>query len=206
MLDPSHTSAGTAYVALLSRDNHPHIYRTSNYGQAWQEIVNGMPDGQVVRVVREDPVNPNVLYAGTVASFWISFDRGDHWQSLQLNLPSTIVSDITVHGSDLVISTYGRGFWILDDVTPLRQARDAAAASTTAFLFRPDSATRARWDNTQDTPLPPETPTGENPPEGAIIDYYLKAPVPGPITLTVSDRAGRVLREYSDVTPPIDTP
>ena len=114
VLDPSHTSAGTAYFALLSRDNHPHIYRTSNYGQAWQEIVSGMPDGQVVRVVREDPVNPNVLYAGTVASFWISFDRGDHWQSLQLNLPSTIVSDITVHGSDLVISTYGQrasGSW-----------------------------------------------------------------------------------------------
>jgi photosystem II stability/assembly factor-like uncharacterized protein/cbb3-type cytochrome oxidase cytochrome c subunit len=205
ILDASHINAGTAYLALLSRDNHPHIYRTTNFGQEWQEIVSGLPDGAAVRVVREDPVDPDLLYAGTVTSAWVSFDRGDHWQSLQLNLPNTVVSDMTVHGSDLVISTYGRGFWILDDVTPLRQVRDAMAATSTAYFFRPDSASRARWDNTQDTPLPPETTTGENPPEGAIIDYYLKAPVSGPITLTFSDAAGQIIREYSAAAPPIDT-
>ena len=205
VLDASHSDGGTVYVALLSRDNHPHIYRTTNFGQAWQEIVAGLPDGAVVRVVREDPVNPNLLYAGTVTGAWVSFDRGDHWQSLQLNLPSTVVSDMTVKGSDLVISTYGRGFWILDDVTPLRQIREATAATTAAFMFRPDSASRARWDNTQDTPLPPEITTGENPPEGALIDYFLKAPISGPVTLTFTDAAGHLVREYSNSAPPTDT-
>ena len=119
-----------------------------------------------MRVVREDPVDPSILYAGTVTSAWVSFDRGDHWQSLQLNLPTTVVSDMTVHGNDLVISTYGRGFWILDDVSPLRQVRTAMASSAPAFLFKPAPASRARWDNTQDTPLPPEMKVGENPLEG----------------------------------------
>src|SRR5207237_9312967 len=121
---------GTRYAALLARDGHPHIYRTSDYGQQWQEISSGLTDGEIVRVVREDPVVASLLYAGTVTSAYVSFDRGDHWQSLQLNLPATVVSDMTVKDNDLVISTYGRGFWILDDVTPLRQAR-AAMASTT---------------------------------------------------------------------------
>ena len=205
ILDASHSNAGTAYLALLSRDNHPHIYRTADFGRGWQEIVAGLPDSAVVRVVREDPANPDLLYAGTATSAWVSFDRGDHWQSLQLNLPNTVVSDMTVHGSDLVISTYGRGFWILDDLMPLREIRQAMAASSTAYLFRPDSASRARWDNIQDTPLPPETTAGENPPEGAIVDYYLKTSVRGPITLKFSDANGRTVREYTDVAPPIDT-
>jgi hypothetical protein len=205
VIDASHAQAGTAYVALLSRDAHPHIYRTSDYGQRWQEISTGLTDGEVVRVVREDPADPNLLYAGTVTSAWVSFDRGDHWQSLQLNLPATVVTDMTVHGSDLVISTYGRGFWILDDVAPLRQIRAAMASTAPAFLFRPDPASRARWDNTQDTPLPPEMKVGDNPPEGAILDYYLAAPASGAITLTISDSAGHPIREYSSVVPPSDT-
>jgi len=205
VIDASHAHAGTAYVALLSRDTHPHIYRTSDYGQAWQEISVGLTDGEVVRVVREDPVDPALLYAGTVTSAWVSFDRGDHWQSLQLNLPATVVSDMTVHGSDLVISTYGRGFWILDDVSPLRQVRAALASKAPVFLFRPEPASRARWDNTQDTPLPPEMKVGDNPPEGAILDYYLASPARGAIKLTISDAAGRLIREYSSVAPPPDT-
>ena len=205
VLDPSHADGGTAYVALLSRDNHPHIYRTTTFGKEWQEIVTGLPDGAVVRVVREDPADPRLLYAGTVTSAWVSFDRGDHWQSLQLNLPNTVVSDMTVHGSDLVISTYGRGFWILDDVSPLRQLRDAAAATGGVYFFRPEPASRARWDNTQDTPLPPETTTGQNPPEGAILDYYLRTPAHGALTLTISDATGRIVREYSTVAPSADT-
>jgi photosystem II stability/assembly factor-like uncharacterized protein len=205
VIDASHSNAGTAYVALLSRDAHPHIYRTSDYGRAWQEISAGLTDGEIVRVVREDPKDPNLLYAGTVTSVWVSFDRGDHWQTLQLNLPTTVVSDLTVHGSDLAISTYGRGFWILDDVSPLRQARAALASNAPAFLFRPEPASRARWDNTQDTPLPPEMVVGENPPEGAILDYYLAAPESGAITLTISDPSGGLVREYSSVAPPPDT-
>jgi photosystem II stability/assembly factor-like uncharacterized protein len=205
VLDASHANAGTAYVALLSRDNHPHIYRTSDYGQTWQEISNGLADGAAVRVVREDPVDPNLLYAGTVTSTYVSFDRGDHWQSLQLNLPTTVVSDMTIKDNDLVISTYGRGFWILDDVSPLRQIRAAMAANAPAFLYKPSPASRARWDNTQDTPLPPEMKVGSNPPEGAIVDYYLAAPATGPMSLTFSDAAGKVIREFTNTPPPVDS-
>ena len=206
MIEASHTSAATAYVAVLSGDAKPHLYRTNNFGQSWQEIITGLAgDGGTMRVVREDPVDPNLLYAGSVTSAYVSFDKGDHWQSLQLNLPTTVVSDMTVKGSDLVVSTYGRGFWILDDVTPLRQTRTAMAASGPAFFFKPDTVVRARWDNTQDTPLPPEMVVAENPPEGAILDYYLATTAAGPITLTISDAAGKVVREFSSVAPPRDT-
>jgi photosystem II stability/assembly factor-like uncharacterized protein len=204
VIDASHTNAGTAYAALLSRDAHPHIYRTSDYGQTWKEISSGLTDGEIVRVVREDPADPNLIYAGTVTSVWVSFDRGDRWQPLQLNLPATVVSDLTVHENDLVISTYGRGFWILDDVSPLRQVRAAMASSAPAFFFRPAPASRARWDNTQDTPLPPEMKVGDNPPEGAILDYYLSAPASGTVTLAISDAAGGLIREYSSVAPAAD--
>jgi photosystem II stability/assembly factor-like uncharacterized protein len=205
VIEASHANAATAYAAILSNDGRPHLYRTTNYGQAWQEITNGLADDGTMRVVREDPVDPNLLYAGSVTSAYVSFDKGDHWQSLQLNLPTTVVSDMTVHGADLVVSTYGRGFWILDDVTPLRQLRTAASSTASAFLFKPDTVIRARWDNTQDTPMPPEMVVGENPPEGAILDYYLRAPAAGPITLTIKDASGRVVREFSSVAPPADT-
>ncbi|MGE5359736.1 MAG: WD40/YVTN/BNR-like repeat-containing protein, partial [Bacteroidales bacterium] len=205
VIDASHASASTAYAALLSRDGHPHIYRTTDYGQHWQEISTGLADGAVARVVREDPIDHDLLYAGTVTSAYVSFDRGGHWQPLQLNLPSTVVSDITVRDNDVVISTYGRGFWILDDVTPLRQVRAAMASTAPAFLYKPAPASRARWDNTQDTPLPPEMKVGDNPPEGAIVDYYLPSAVSGDVKLTITDAANRVIREYSSVAPPPDT-
>ena len=205
VIDASHHDPGTAYMALLSRDSHPHVYRTTDYGQRWQQIVSGIADDGTARVVREDPADASILYAGTVTSIWTSFDRGDHWQSLQLNLPSTVVSDITVKDADVVISTYGRGFWILDNVSPLRQARAALASNGPAFLFKPAPASRARWDNTQDTPLPPEMIVGENPLEGAVIDYYLPSPVSGPVKLTVADPSGRAIREFTNVAPPADT-
>lgn len=205
VIDPSHADAGTAYVALLSRDEYPHIYRTTDYGRTWREISSGLADGAVVRVVREDPAVPDIVYAGTVTGVWVSFDRGDRWQSLQLDLPTTVVSDLTVHDSDVIVSTYGRGFYILDDVTPLRQARAALAARAPAFFFKPAPAWRARWDNTQDTPMPPEMVVGENPPEGAILDYYLAAPATGRVTLTISDPSGGVIRTYSSVASPPDT-
>jgi photosystem II stability/assembly factor-like uncharacterized protein len=205
VVEASHADAGTAYAALLSRDAHPHIYRTTDYGKNWKEISSGLTDGEIVRVVREDPKDPNLLYAGTVTSVYVSFDRGDHWQSLQLNLPSTVVSDLTIHDSDIAISTYGRGFWILDNISPLRQARAVLSSSAPVTLLRPEPASRVRWDNTQDTPVPPEMVVGENPPEGAVIDYYLASPATGTITLTITDSAGNVIREYSSVAPQPDT-
>ena len=205
VIEASHANAETAYATILSNDSRPHVYRTTNFGQAWQEITNGLANDGTMRVVREDPVDPNLLYGGSVTSAYVSFDKGDHWQPLQLNLPTTVVSDLTVHGADLVASTYGRGFWILDDVSPLRQMRTAMAANGPAFFFKPDTVVRARWDNTQDTPMPPEMVVGENPPEGAIFDYYLGSSASAPITLTLSDASGRVIREFSSVAPPPDT-
>jgi photosystem II stability/assembly factor-like uncharacterized protein len=205
IIDASHKTAGTAYVALLSRDGHPHIYRTDDFGRQWQEISTGLADGEAVRVVREDPVDPDLLYAGTVTSAYVSFDRGDHWQSLQLNLPNTVVSDMAVKDNDLVISTYGRGFWILDDVMPLRQVQAAIASAAPVVFFKPQPASRMRWDNTQDTPVPPEMKVGDNPLEGAVFDYYLAAPDSGAVTLTITDPTSKVVREFSSVAPQPDT-
>jgi hypothetical protein len=204
VIDASHADAGTAYVALLSRDAHPHIYRTRDYGTNWQEISSGLRDGEVVRTVREDPVDPALIYAGTVTGVYVSLDRGDHWQPLQLNLPATVVSDLTVHENDLVASTYGRGFWILDDVSPLRQIHAATASTAPVYFFKPSPTTRIRWDNTQDTPLPPEMKVGDNPLEGVVLDYYLASPAKDDITLTIADAAGHTVREYSSVPPAVD--
>ena len=204
VIDASHHDAATAYVALLSRDAHPHLYRTTDYGATWSAIVAGVREDGVARTIREDPKDASIVYAGTVTGVFVSFDRGERWQSLQLDLPTTVVSDLTVHDNDVVVSTYGRGFWILDDVAPLRQARAALASDAPAFLFAPSTASRLRWDNTQDTPMPPEMVVGENPLEGAIIDYYLASPARGPVTLTISDASGAVVREYSSVAPPRD--
>ncbi len=207
IIDASHSDPGAAYAAVETfQDPQPYIYRTSNYGQSWQEVVRGLAPGVRVRVVREDPKNPNLLYAGTEMGAYVSFDRGEDWQSLQLNLPNTVVSGMTVHGNDLVISTYGRAFWILDDVTALRQAAQAmAAGQAPAYLYKPELAYRVRWDNGHDTPLPPEVPAGQNPPEGAIVDYYLPHAVSGPVTLAFYNSAGQLVREYSNTPPPADT-
>ncbi|MGB6484781.1 MAG: hypothetical protein WBE86_14950 [Candidatus Acidiferrales bacterium] len=197
-IDASGHDSGTAYAAILSSSSdQPDLYRTTDYGKNWQKIVNGLPNNARSRVVREDPVNPDLLYAGTEMGVWVSFDRGDHWQSLQLNLPNTVVSDLVVHGNDLAISTYGRSLWILDDVTPLRQAAEAEASRSQAYLYQPEMTYRVRWDNDQDTPLPPEVPAGQNPPEGAILDYLLKSPVKGPVELSIYDPTGELVRQYS---------
>lgn len=204
VLEPSHRDDGTAYAAVSAPgDDHPYIYRTTDFGKHWTPIVSGLPNDALVRVVREDPVAPDVLYAGTVTGAWVSFDRGDHWESLQLNLPNTVVSDIAVHGSDLAISTYGRGLWILDDITPLRQARTAVSAtrSASAYLYSPVTTYRVRWDNDQDTPRPPEVPAGENAPEGAILYYYLSS-APQSITVSIRDGAGALVREFTTAPPP----
>ncbi|HZT74241.1 MAG TPA: hypothetical protein VE996_11350 [Terriglobales bacterium] len=202
ILDASHHDAGTAYAAAMDfGSEHPYLYRTTDFGRTWQLIVNGLPEHVRARSIREDPRDPNLLFAGTEMGVWVSFDKGDHWQSLQLNLPNTVVSDLAVHDNDLAISTYGRSLWILDDITPLREAA-AAQAAPAAYLYPPETALRVRWSNNQDTPLPPEMPAGENPPEGAILDYYLKAPAAGTMTLGIYDAAGNLVRQYTNAAPP----
>lgn len=202
IIDASHSDRGVAYAAVNAPgDTRPYIYRTIDFGKSWTKIVTGLPDEGLVRVVREDPASPNLLYAGTITGAWVSFDRGDHWQSLQLNLPTTVVSDITVHKSDIAISTYGRGLWVMDDVTPLRQARAAVASASAPHLYAPRETYRVRWDNDQDTPRPPEVPAGENVPEGAIIYYHLNAATSGPITLSIRDSDGNMVRQYTNVAP-----
>jgi photosystem II stability/assembly factor-like uncharacterized protein len=204
IIDASHHNAGAAYAAVEDAANtNPYIYRTTDFGQTWQAIVDGLPDNVRVRSVREDPVRPGLLFAATEMGAWVSFDQGSHWQSLQLNLPNTVVSDLTIHDEDLVASTYGRSLWILDDLEPLRQLAEAKASD--AYLYKPESALRVRWSNDQDTPLPPEVPRGQNPPEGAIVDYYLKEPARGPVTLGIYDARGHMVREYSSTPLPPDT-
>jgi len=198
-----HDPASAFVVTQVRRELQPSIYRTRDFGQSWQKILTGLPDSWAVNVVREDPVRPGLLYAGTQNAVYVSFDDGDHWQSLQLNLPATPVTDLEVHDDDLVASTYGRSLWILDDVTPLRQL-DAKLLASDVTLLPPESSVRTRWDAYQDTPLPPETPAGKNPPDGAIIDYFLKQPVTGDIRLSIYDSQNNLVREYGNVAPPID--
>jgi hypothetical protein len=199
MVEASHFDAATAYAAVdrhEENDFRAHFYRTHDSGKTWQEASAGIPDGSFARVVREDPVRKGLLYAGTENAAYVSFDEGDHWTSLQLNMPVTSVRDMVVHGDDLVAATYGRAFWILDDVTPLRQIDRTAAAAQT-LLFKPEKALRVRLDLNQDTPLPPEMPAGQNPPNGAIIDYYLSSAPAQDIQLAVYDSSGKLVREYS---------
>ncbi len=199
MAEASHFDAGTAYVSV---DNHqgndfkPHIFRTSDYGKSWQEVVTGIPDLSFVKVVREDPKRLGLLYAGTETGPFVSFDNGDHWGTLQQNMPTVSVRDMVVHDDDLVAATYGRAFWILDDLSPLRQI-DNKIADSTVHLFRPATAIRLRNDMNQDTPLPPELPAGDNPPTGAILDYYFKAPAPGEVSIAIYDQKGQLVRRLS---------
>jgi photosystem II stability/assembly factor-like uncharacterized protein len=199
MVEASHFDAGTAYVSV---DNHqgndfkPHIFRTSDYGKSWQAVVAGVPDLSFVKVVREDPKRRGLLYAGTETGPFVSFDNGDHWGPLQQNMPTVSVRDMVVHDDDLVAATYGRAFWILDDLTPLRQINNKVADST-VHLFRPATAIRLRNDMNQDTPLPPELPAGDNPPTGAILDYYFKTVPAGEITIGIYDQKGQLIRQLS---------
>jgi photosystem II stability/assembly factor-like uncharacterized protein len=203
ILEASHFDAGTVHAAVNTfrlDDLRPHIYRSRDYGASWQEIVTGLPTNAPSNVVREDPLLKGLLFAGTETSVYVSFNDGDTWQPLQLNLPHTSVRDLTIHGDDLIVGTHGRSFWILDDITPLRQMADAS--KTAAHLFAPQEALRWRWNRNTDTPLPPEVPAGENPPDGAILDYYLNAPAHDPVTLEIRDEKGELVRRYSSTDQP----
>jgi photosystem II stability/assembly factor-like uncharacterized protein len=199
ILQASRTEAGTVYAAVNRfrlDDLKPHIYRTRDFGKNWQEIVAGLAENAPVNVVREDPVRKGLLFAGTETSVYVSFDDGDHWQPLQLNLPHTSMRDLTIHGDDLVVGTHGRSFWILDNITPLRQLK-AEVAGAAVHLFLPQTATRVKWNRNPDTPLPPEVPAGKNPPDGAIIDYFLAKDAANPVTLEILDSNGKLVRKYS---------
>ena len=190
----------------------PLIWRTTDGGKTWVSIVNGLPSdertGSWVNSLRADPEQPGLLFAGTETTVYVSFDNGDHWQSLRQNLPSTSIRDLDVHTdnhlNDLVISTYGRGFWVLDDITPLRQiaANAQAISSSPAYLFAPEEAIRARINSNWDQPFSVEVPHAPNVPYGAIVDYYLSQQPSGPIQLQVFDSAGNLVRTMSSTLPP----
>ena len=199
MIEASHYDPAVAYAAVdRSRlgDQKPHLYRTRDYGATWTLITEGISATTFLRAVREDPRRKGLLFAGTEYGIYISFDDGDHWQSLQLNLPVTSVRDLTIHGDDLVIATHGRSFWILDNITPLRQASEAVHAIKNVWLYHPAVAIRVDNDTFVGTPLPPEEPTAENPPAGAVIDYILKSPVSS-VKLEIFDGQHKLVRSFT---------
>jgi photosystem II stability/assembly factor-like uncharacterized protein len=204
LMDASHFDANTAYAAINTYrldDLHPHIYRTRDGGKTWTHITTGLPDGTIANAVREDPKRRGLLFAGLEQAVYVSFDDGDHWQSLRLNMPATSIRDLVVKDDDLVVGTHGRSFWILDDITPLREIAPETPAAD-VYLFAPQQAWRFRWNKNTDTPLPPDEPAGQNPPDGAIVHYYLKTAVRGPVTLEILDSQGAVVRKYSSADPP----
>jgi photosystem II stability/assembly factor-like uncharacterized protein len=198
-IEASHFDDQSAF-ASVSRfrvdDLHPYIYRTHDGGKTWKLISGNLPDDAPVDTVREDPVRKGLLFAGTETSVWVSFDDGDHWQTLQLNLPHTSMRDLWIHENDLIVGTHGRSFWILDDITPLRQFAESTANSE-GYLFNPAPAYRVRRSTHPDTPIQPDEPLGENPPDGAILDYFLAQPASGAVTLEITDAHGKLVRRYS---------
>jgi len=207
MLEPGHASPAVAYAAIAGRGGFgrgaapapPSIYRTADSGQSWQPLAEGLPAGQV-HAVREDPTNPRLLFVAMDSGVYVSFDTGAHWQSLELNLPNASARDLRIEQGHLIVATYGRGLWSLDDIGSLRQM-SASIASEPAHFFRPSNAIRLQWDTYTDTPINPETPTSENPPDGAILDYYLSAPSNSPLKLAIYDNKGNLVREYSSQGP-----
>jgi photosystem II stability/assembly factor-like uncharacterized protein len=203
LIDAGHFDANTAYAAINTLrldDVRPHIYRTNDAGKTWKEIVKGIPDGQTVNVVREDPQRKGLLFAGTERAVYLSFDGGENWRSLRLNMPATSIRDLIIKDDDLAVGTHGRGFWILDNITPLRQLQ---VAQRETALLKPQTALRIRWSLNPDTPLPPDEPAGENPPDGAMIDYYLSNDSPAPVTLEIKDASGKIVRRYASTDAPV---
>jgi len=198
-IEASHSDAGTAYAAVDRHrldDYQAYLYRTRDFGKSWQRISDGIPEGSFLNCVREDPARKGLLYACTEKGAYVSLNDGDDWESLQLNLPVTSVRDLVVHESDLVIATFGRSFWILDNVTPLRQM-DAHVAAADAWLFRPEAAIRMRTGSDQGTPVPMDEFLAANPPEGAVLDYYLKERASAPIQLEIFDSEGNLVRRFA---------
>ncbi|HUN74625.1 MAG TPA: hypothetical protein VMU40_08930 [Steroidobacteraceae bacterium] len=201
-IEPSHFDRDVAYLAIdrhRLEDDAPYLYRTQDGGKDWARIDSGIPRDSFVNVVREDPVTRGLLYAGTERGMFVSFDDGAHWQPLQQNLPMTSVRDIDVHGDDLVIATHGRGFWIMDDISSLRQM--TSVQSGEVRLFKPATAIRVRAGGFRGTPMPKDEPLAANPPDGAIIDYLLPANLDGAVTVTILDSQDQVVRRFSSADP-----
>jgi photosystem II stability/assembly factor-like uncharacterized protein len=200
-IEASHFDANTAF-ASVSRfrldDTKPYVYRTRDGGKSWQLITAGLDQDAPVNAVREDPVRRGLLFAATEKAVRVSFDDGDHWQSLQLNLPHTSMRDLVIHNQDLIVATHGRSFWVLDDIGPLRAATGTA---TQAMLLKPSPAVRARRSTGTDTPIPPDEPAGRNPPDGAVIDYYLAQTAKGAVAIEVLDANGAVVRRALSTDP-----
>jgi len=203
-IEASHFDPKVAYVSvsrLRIDDLQPYLYRTRDGGATWSPISAGLPADAPVNTVREDPVRRGLLFAGTEKSVWVSYDDGDHWNSLQLNLPHTSMRDLAIHDQDLIVATHGRSFWILDDISPLRQFTAPAAAGE-ALLLRPAPAVRVKRSAGTDTPIQP----GRNPPDGAVIDYYLAHDSNHAVTIEIFDSSGNLVRRASSVDPPSFTP
>ena len=195
IIDPSPRDGSSAYVAVDRHkldDFKPYIFKTTDLGKTWSAITNGIPDGAYVHAVREDPKKPGLLYAGTELGAFVSFDDGAHWQPLQLNLPVSPIHDLVVKDDDLVAATHGRSFWVLDDITPLRQVT-AQSAQTEAILYQPETALRLHYPEEFDK----RQPVGDNPPPGAIIDYYFKTAPRDEVTLDILDASGKLVRHFS---------
>jgi len=197
LIEAGHFDSNTAYAAvntLRMDDLRPHILATHDAGKTWTEIVKGIPAGQIVNAVREDPERKGLLVAGAEKGVYASFDDGANWESLRLNLPASSVRDLIIRNDDLIVATHGRGFWILDNITPLRQLNRSQRED---LLFKPQIAMRVRANLNTDTPLPPDEPAGENPPDGAMIDYFLSNDANSPITIEIKESKGQSVRKYS---------
>jgi photosystem II stability/assembly factor-like uncharacterized protein len=203
LIEAGHFDASTAYAAvntLRIDDLRPHILATHDSGKTWTEIGNGIPAGQIVNAVREDPERKGLLYAGTEKGVYVSFDEGANWESLRLNLPASSVRDLIIKNDDLVVATHGRGFWILNNITPLRQFNRNRRET---LLFKPQTGLRVRANLNTDTPLPPDEPAGENPPDGAVIDYFISKDASGPVTIEIKHGKGQSVRKYSSADAPV---
>ena len=203
-ISASHFDDDSAYASVSRfriNDEKPYIYRTHDGGKSWKLITTGLPDIGPVDTVREDPVRKGLLFAGTENAVWVSFDDGDHWQSLQLNLPHTSMRDLWIHDDDLIVATHGRGFWILDDIASLREV-SSSFNTASDYLFAPAAAYRLQRDTNTDTPLPPDEPAAANPPDGAIVDYYLAQQAASGVTLEILDDHGQLVRKFSSADRP----
>jgi photosystem II stability/assembly factor-like uncharacterized protein len=204
-ISASHFDEETAYASVSRfriNDEHPYIYRTHDGGKTWAAITTGLPEIGPVDTVREDPLRKGLLYAGTENAVWVSFDDGNNWQSLQLNLPHTSMRDLWIQKDDLIVGTHGRGFWILDDIAPLRELVGLSPGDV--HLFAPATAYRIQRDTNTDTPLPPDEPFAANPPDGAEIDYYLPQAASESVALEILDAQGQLVRKFaSNDKPPV---
>ncbi len=211
-IDASHFDNQTAYVAvnrIRCDDQAPYIYKTNDGGATWKKIVTGLPN-EPINTVREDAVKKGLLFAGSENAVYVSFDAGEHWQTLRLNMPATSIRDLVIKDDDIVVGTHGRSFWILDNITPLRQVQ-AATAMQDMVMFKPQKAMRIRWNMNTDTPLPPEEPAGQNPPDGAAIDISLKGDAKTPVVIEILDASNKIIRTISSTDtlyaiPPVNIP